>query len=192
MQCKTDKNKIYSLHEPHTSCIAKGKSHKEYEFGSKVSFAVIPGQNIMVGVVNFQGNPHDSTTLESTLERTQKMTGKHFTNAICDRGYRGKKKIGKTNVIIPGNSAGKSEYENRKRRAKCRSRAAIEPIIGHVKHDCRMVRNYLKGKAGDIINALMAAAGFNFRRLLRKLKAEVIFFLFSASNNSPPQTHFGF
>lgn len=106
------------------------------------------------------------------------MTGKNFTNAICDRGYRDKKKIGHTNVIIPGNSAGKSEYEKRKRRAKCLSRAAIEPIIGHVKHDCRMVRNYLKGQIGDKINALMAAAGFNFRRLLRKPKAEVIFFLF--------------
>ena len=178
LQQKTDKNKIYSLHEPHTSCIAKGKTHKKYEFGSKVSFAVIPGQNIIVGVVNFQGNPHDSVTLEPTLEHTQKMTGKSFTNAICDRGYRGKKKVGQTNVIIPGNSAGRSKYEKRKRRVKCRSRAAIEPIIGHVKHDCRMVRNYLKGQIGDKINALMAAAGFNFRRLLRKMKAEVIFFFF--------------
>ena len=88
------------------------------------------------------------------------------------------KEGGQTNVIIPGNSAGRSKYEKRKRRVKCRSRAAIEPIIGHVKHDCRMVRNYLKGQIGDKINALMAAAGFNFRRLLRKMKAEVIFFFF--------------
>lgn len=178
LQQKTDKNKIYSLHEPYTSCIAKGKAHKEYEFGSKVSIAVIPRKNIIVGVVNFQGNPHDSTTLEPTLEHVQKMTGKSFTNAICDRGYRGKKKIGSTQVILPENSSGKSEYEKRKRRSRCRSRSAIEPIIGHVKNDCRMVRNYLKGKTGDIINAMMAAAGFNFRRLLRKLKAEVIFFFF--------------
>ena len=75
-------------------------------------------------------------------------------------------------------SAGKSKYEKRKRRAECRSRAAIKPIIGHVKHDCRMGRNYIKGQIGDKINALMAAAGFNFRRLLRKMKAEVIFFFF--------------
>ncbi|MBP7875135.1 MAG: hypothetical protein KA023_10160, partial [Bacteroidales bacterium] len=59
----------------------------------------------------------------------------------------------------------------------CRIRAA-KPIIGHVKHNCRIVRNYLKGQIGDKINALMAAAGFNFRRLLRKMKAEVIFFFF--------------
>jgi len=59
LQQKTDKSKIYSLHELYTSCIAKGKAYKEYEFGSRVSIAVIPRKNIIVGVVNFQGNPHD-------------------------------------------------------------------------------------------------------------------------------------
>ena len=75
-------------------------------------------------------------------------------------------------------SAGKSEYEKLKWRAKWRIRAAIGPIIGNVKHDCRMVKNYLKGQIRDKINALMAAAGFNFRRLLRKLNMEIIFFFF--------------
>jgi len=64
-------------------------------------------------------------------------------------------------------------------RKKCRSRAAIEPVIGHVKNDCRMVRNYLKGNIGDDINALLAAAGFNYRGLLKKIKKEILWLLFS-------------
>lgn len=51
-------------------------------------------------------------------------------------------------------------------------RSAIEPIIGHLKSDCRMDRNRLKGKEGDRINALLAASGYNMRKLLRA------FFLF--------------
>jgi IS5 family transposase len=97
---------------------------------------------------------------------------------LVDRGYRGKKKVGETQVIIPGSSKGKSEYEQRKLRKKCRSRAAIEPIIGHVKYDCRMIRNYLKGFEGDEINAILAAAGFNFRRLLRKIESDFLFAIF--------------
>jgi IS5 family transposase len=71
-QQKQDKNKIYSLHEPSTSCIAKGKVHKQFEFGSKVSFAVVPGVNIIVGVKNFNGNPNDTTTLQPVLTMLKK------------------------------------------------------------------------------------------------------------------------
>lgn len=62
-------------------------------------------------------------------------------------------------------------------RKKCRSRAAVEPVIGHVKHDCRMARNYLKGTIGDDINVNLAAAGFNFRGLLNKIKKEILWSL---------------
>ena len=48
-------------------------------------------------------------------------------------------------------------------------RAAIEPVIGHVKAEHRMDRNYLKGREGDSINAVLAAAGYNFSLLLRWL-----------------------
>ncbi len=177
-QKRTDSGKVYSLHEPDVSCIAKGKAHKKYEYGSKVSFATLPGSNIVVGVVNFQGNPHDSTTLEDTLIHAEKISGKQFVNAIVDRGYRGKKKIGNTNIIIPGSPRGKSDYQKRKMRNKCRSRSAIEPIIGHIKHDHRMLRNYLKGTIGDEINAIMAGAAFNFKRLLRIYEQEILFAFF--------------
>jgi IS5 family transposase len=173
-QKKTDTNKIYSLHEPDTACIAKGKAHKKFEFGSKVSFAVVPKANIIVGVMNFNGNPHDSTTLEPTLKHAEAASGLKFKNAIVDRGYRGKKTIGETIVVSPDPPKAKSPYGKKTMRKKCRSRAAIEPIIGHVKSDCRMARNYLKGNIGNDINAILAAAGFNLRGLLRKIKEDIL------------------
>ena len=174
LQTRTSKNKIYSLHEPEVSCIAKGKSHKEYEFGSKVAFALIPRKNIIVGVVNFKGNPNDSTTLQETLQAAQRQSNKVFENAIADRGYRGNKLIGDTKIIIPGQQKPKSEYQKQKIKKKCRSRAAIEPVIGHLKSDCRMVRNYLKGSFGDSFNAIMAATAWNLRKYIQKIKASEI------------------
>lgn len=176
-QKKQDKNKIYSLHEPGVACIAKGKAHKKFEFGSKVSFAVVPGVNIIVGVRNFNGNPNDTTTLEPTLEHVEKTCGKKIKNAIVDRGYKGKTKIGEITIVSPKPPNAKQPYSKTTMRKKCRSRAAVEPVIGHIKHDCRMVRNYLKGDMGDDINALLAAAGFNFRGLLKKIKRKILFVL---------------
>lgn len=177
-QQKQDKNKIYSLHEPSTSCIAKGKAHKKFEFGSKVSFAVVPGVNIIVGVKNFNGNPNDTTTLQPALDNVEKMSGIKFKNAIVDRGYRGKKEVNGTTIVTPRPPNAKQPYTKETMRKKCRSRAAVEPVIGHVKHDCRMARNYLKGTIGDHVNANLAAAGFNFRGLLKKIKEEILWALF--------------
>ncbi|EKN86633.1 hypothetical protein LEP1GSC027_0316, partial [Leptospira interrogans str. 2002000624] len=44
---------------------------------------------------------------------------------------------------------------------------AIEPVISHLKQDHNMIRNFLKGKEGDRINAILSAAGFNFSKLIR-------------------------
>ena len=177
-QQKQDKNKIYSLHEPFTCCIAKGKAHKKFEFGSKVSFAVVPGVNIIVGIKNFNGNPNDTTTLQPALDNVEKISGIKFKNAIVDRGYRGKKEVNGTTIVRPRPPNAKQPYSKSTMRKKCRIRAAVEPIIGHTKHDCRMVRNYLKGTIGNHINANLAAAGFNFRGLLRKIKEEILWPLF--------------
>ena len=173
-QKRFDKNKIYSLHEPEVSCIAKGKAHKKFEFGSKVSFAVVPGVNIIVGVQSFNGNPNDSITLEPKLNHVEKICGKKFKNAIVDRGYKVKKQINGIMIVTPKPPNSKQPYSKTTMRKKCRNRAAVEPVIGHVKQDCRMQRNYLKGTIGNDINALLAAAGFNFRGLLRKIKREVL------------------
>jgi IS5 family transposase len=178
-QKKQDSNKIYSLHEPEVACIAKGKAHKKFEFGSKVSVALLPGVNILVGIKNFNGNPNDTTTLEPTLELVEEITGKKFKNAIVDRGYIGKTKINDTIIVSPKPPGKKQPYSSRTMRRKCRKRAGVEPIIGHVKYDCRMIRNYLKGTIGDAVNAFLAGAGFNFKGLLRKIKEEILWPLFS-------------
>lgn len=177
-QQRNSKNKIYSLHEPETACIAKGKTHKEYEFGSKVSIAMLPGSNIIVRVKTFSGNPHDSKTLAPTLEQCRRATGLTFKRAIVDRGYRGINLVDQTEVLIPGKHKPKTAWKKQWYRKKFRSRAAIEPIIGHLKTDCRMMRNYLKGAQGDQINALLAAAALNFRRLLRKYEQDFLLSFF--------------
>jgi transposase, IS5 family len=170
-QKKDDKDKIYSLHEPHVACIAKGKAHKPYEFGAKIGLATLPGSNIIVGIAHFLGNPHDSTTLEATLKSAEEFSNKTFKSAIVDRGYRGHVKIGNTEIVIPNPKKDEklSLYQKNKKRNQCRSRAAIEPIISHVKHDYRMERNYLKGIIGDKINAILAVAAFNLKKSLKEL-----------------------
>ena len=167
-QKRDSKNKIYSLHEPDVSCIAKGKEHKKYEFGSKVSFAMTKTNNILVGVMNFEGNPYDGHTLSPVLDQVEDITGSRPHSAFCDRGYKGKKLIKGTSIFLPGAPRKDyTPYQKKKMRQNFRRRVAIEPVIGHVKNDFRMARNYLKGVIGDAINAFMSAAAFNFRKLLR-------------------------
>ena len=181
-QTRHSKDKIYSLHEPEVACIAKGKSHKPYEFGSKISVSTLPGSNVVVNISHFLGNPHDSQTLEPVLKQIEKDLKKPFEYAIVDRGYRGKSTIGETTIIVPNPEKDKTksiEYQKIKSK-QCRSRAAIEPIIGHLKQDHRMLRNFLKGVVGDKINAIMAGAAFNFKIALREIKKRLIFWLFRA------------
>jgi IS5 family transposase len=172
-QKRTDKNKIYSLHEPDVACIAKGKAGIPYEFGSKVAVLSLPGSNIVVGIVNFTGNPNDSTTLDQSLAAAKAITGREFDQAVTDRGYQGNVQIGKTKIILPNPKKDSTLPPARKaqKRKLCRSRAAIEPVISHLKHDHRMQRNFLKGVIGDHINAAMAGAAFNCRKYMRQLLA---------------------
>jgi IS5 family transposase len=127
-QERYDKNKIYSLHEPQVSCIAKGKSSRPYEFGSKVSIARTKTHGIIVGVKSFAGNPHDSQTIADTLLQHERLTGKRAQTAIVDRGYA-KREINGTQVLKPDNGKAKTEYEKRKNRKRFRKRASIEATI---------------------------------------------------------------
>ena len=97
-----DKNKIYSLHEPAVYCIGKGKDHKQYEYGNKVSIASTAKTNIIVGVVSHESNIHDNHTLPEVLSHIENSRGKAVKQAVCDRGYRGKKTFGETKIILPG------------------------------------------------------------------------------------------
>ena len=173
-QKKDDKDKIYSLHALEVGCIAKGKTHKKYEFGSKVSLATTQKSNVIVAAVSFRGNPNDNKTLEKTLDQQERMTGVRPKNAFVDRGYKSRE-IGTTIVTAPTGGKGKTKYEKSKVRKCFRRRAAIEPLIGHAKSDFGMDRNYLKGETGDRINAMLAATASNFKNWMRNALEHLIF-----------------
>ena len=179
IQTQKSSQKIYSLHEPEVYCIAKGKAHKKYEYGCKASVVLTQKTGIIVGAMTFKTNVYDGHTLEDVLIQTKELTGKSPLNAWVDRGYKGKQLVGETNINMPKPPLKRdTEYQKRKKRKHFRKRAAIEPIIGHLKQDHRAVRNYLKGQKGDAINFMMAAAGFNYRKLMKKLKTTIICLFF--------------
>lgn len=178
-QKRSDKNKIYSLHEPAVSCIAKGKEAKKYEFGNKSSLVVTKHSRIIVGAMAFEGNPYDGHTLDAQLCQIERLTGKLPRVAIVDRGYRGRKNIDETEICTPGKlKASATAYQKQKVRKRFRARAGIEPIIGHVKHDHRMERNFLAGIIGDQINTILGATGFNLMKMIRKIKEGSFVFIF--------------
>jgi len=173
-QRRTDKNKVYSLHKPFTACIAKGKAHKQYEFGNKIGIITTAKSLIITAVKSFEGNPHDSKTIEPLLEQMQSNFDYTPEEVVYDRGGKGQKQIGDTIISTPGKPLKRdSEYEKRKKRMKFRRRAAIEPVIGHLKSDFRMEQNYLSGEKSPQINALLAATGWNLKKMMVKLKKEM-------------------
>lgn len=175
-QKRTDKNKIYSIHKPFTSCIAKGKAHKQYEFGNKVGLLTTSKTLIITAIKAFEGNPHDSKTIEPLLEQAKQNDLTVPYEVIYDRGGRGQKQIGDTIISTPDNRPLKrdTEYQRKKKRMKFRRRAAIEPVIGHLKTDFRMGQNYLHGSVSPQINAFLAAAGWNLKKMMLQLKNEAI------------------
>ncbi len=177
-QKKTDTNKIYSLHEPHVQCISKGKEHKKYEFGSKVSIITTQKTGVIIGAINIEKNVHDSKTLQPAIKQQQRLTGITLKNNFVDRGYRGVKEVLGTKIIIP-DSPGKKRtaYEKQQLRKGFKRRAAIEPKIGHLKQDHRLSRNFYKGIKGDNRNVMLAAAAMNFKRMMNIYK-QMFFDLF--------------
>lgn len=162
-QKKNSKNKIYSLHETSVACISKGKSHKRYEFGCKVSIATTTTTNWIVAAVAHEGSRYDGHTLGEVLSRIEKVVGIKPTDVFADKGYRGSQKLNpEVQVHISGTSRGKSKRQKK----LLRRRSAIEPIIGHTKSENRLGRNFLKGISGDKFNALLAACGRNVSKLL--------------------------
>lgn len=165
LQTKNSKHKIYSLHESHVYAMAKGKDNKSYEYGTKASIVSTYTDGVIVGVAAHDTNEHDSKTLQAVLDHAHTHSTTTIQEAICDRGYRGIKEVNKTTISIPGNHLKRdTEEEKESKRAKFRRRASIEPIIGHLKYDYRMVKNYLKGFIGDQINLLMAATAWNLKK----------------------------
>jgi transposase, IS5 family len=172
-QKKRDNNKIYSVHEPDVQCISKGKEHKKYEFGNKVSIIYTQTTGVIIGALGFR-NPYDGHTVEPALEQAERLLDKRtIKTLIGDRGYKGKRQINDTTIEIPKPFSDKkqSQYQQNKLKKQFRRRAAIEPINGHLKTDHRLNRNFYKGITGDNINVMLAAAAFNFKRMMNKWKA---------------------
>jgi transposase, IS5 family len=165
--------KIYSLHAPEVECIGKGKAHRPYEFGVKVSLATpinrCKGGQFIAHVKALPGNPYDGHTLATVIPDMQAQIGASLARIVADRGYRGHglKADHKFKVYISGQRRGVTDAIKR----DLRRRSAVEPVIGHAKAEHRMERNFLKGPHGDAANAILAAAGYNFRRLLAWLAA---------------------
>ncbi len=164
-QQKDSKSKIYSLHAQEVECISKGKAHKRYEFGCKVGLATSSRDNWVLGIQAFHGNPYDGHTLKDSLSQVKKLTGWDVKEVYVDLGYRGHGIGGETKVHVVNFRTMARKARSVKRWFK--RRAAIEPVIGHLKQDNGMQRNYLQGQDGDKINALLSGCGFNMRKLLK-------------------------
>lgn len=169
-QQRSDSNKIYSLHEPEVKCYSKGKEHKKFEFGSKASIVVDQSSGVILGAMNFTETIHDSKTLPQVLDQYERINEKQPKEAFVDRGYRGIKQYKETKIFAPS----PDKNITRQQRKKHSKRAAIEPVIGHLKHDYRLSRNYLKGVFGDTINLLLAAAAMNFKRRINLWRTEAL------------------
>lgn len=177
-QKRSDSGKVYSLHEPEVQCISKGKEHKKYEFGNKVSLVHTQNTGVIVGALGFR-NEYDGHTLEEALQQTIRLTGNAPKTATVDRGYKGRSSIGETLIQIPKpfNTKTITHYKQQKLKRSFRRRAAIEPTISHLKSDHRLGRNFYHGITGDNINIMLAAAAFNFKRMMNKWKAAFLAFV---------------
>ena len=171
--------KVYSLHAPEVECIGKGKAHRPYEFGVKVSVATThrhaKGGQFVTHAKALPGNPYDGHTLATVIPDMEALVGNTIKRIFADKGYRGHNAPPdyKFRVFIAGQK--RRMTPNIKR--EMRRRSAVEPVIGHLKSEHRMGRNYLWHRQGDAINAVLAAAGYNFRLLLRWLKLLLFRFL---------------
>jgi IS5 family transposase len=180
-------HKVYALHAPEVECIGKGKARAPYEFGCKVSVATPvtqpKGGQFVLHAQAPHGNPFDGHTLGPVVAGIEKLTGVETRRIHVDKGYRGHNHPHKFRVWI----SGQVRRVTKTIRREMKRRAAVEPVIGHLKAEHRLGRNYLKGRDGDRINAVLAAAGYNFSLLLRWLET-LLRALITMLVNSDPQT----
>jgi transposase, IS5 family len=171
-----DPPKLYSVHAPEVECIAKGKAHKQYEFGVKVGIVSTSKESFVLAAKSLPGNPYDGHTLQACIEQATRVSGIAPKEAYADRGYKGHGcNTDFFKVWISGSRRGVTPAIER----KLKRRNAVEPVIGHLKSDGRLARNFLKGIEGDAMNALLCGAGHNLRKILRKLRLFCAFFGFT-------------
>ena len=182
--------KIYSLHAPEVECIGKGKAHAPYEFGVKVSIATTlkrsKGGQFALHAMALPGNPYDGHTLADVIPDMERSIGGEIDRILADAGYQGHN--------APDSHKFKVYRAGQKRRMtpaikrEMRRRSAVEPVIGHIKREHRMDRNYLAGRQGDAINAILAAAGYNFSLLIKWLRILWCWLVFARSRQSTSMT----
>ncbi len=179
--------KVYSLHAPEVECIGKGKAHKPYEFGVKVSVATpikhSAGGQFVTHVAALPGNPYDGHTLAEVVPDMQALIGNVLERIIADAGYRGHNAPAEHQFRVY--TAGQKRRVTPQVKREFKRRAAIEPVIGHLKDNHRMGRNYLAHSNGDAINAVLAAAGYNFRRLIQWLRILLLQILIARGFTAP-------
>ena len=160
--------KVYSLHAPEVECIGKGKAHRPYEFGVKVSVATTlshaKGGQFVTRVKALPGNSYDGHTLATVIPEMEALIGNTIERVLADKGYRGHN--APPDYKIKVFTSGQKRRMTPKIKREQRRRSAVEPVIGHLKADHRMDRNYLAHREGDAANAILAAVGYNFRRLI--------------------------
>lgn len=189
VQTRHSKDKVYSIHKPQTACIAKGKASHMYEFGQKVGMILTAKSQVIVAIKAFEGNPHDSKTIEPLLEQLVSGNRKLPETLAYDRGGRGAKEVMGVKVITPGKPR-KSDtaYDRKKKRHPFRRRAGIEPVFGHLKADHRMQDNFLSGRESASINAMLAATGWNLKKMMKDLakkSAKTLFILLQILSGGP-------
>jgi IS5 family transposase len=161
--------KVYSLHAPEVECIGKGRAHRPYEFGLKVSVATTlspaKGGQFVTHVKALPGNPYDGHTLATVIPEMEALIGNIIERMLLDKGYRGHNAPPdyKFRVFISGQKRRVTPQIKR----ELRRRSAVEPVIGHLKSEHRMGRNYLWHREGDAANAVLAAVGYMCGRPLR-------------------------
>lgn len=190
LQNREDKNKIYSCHEPQVACIAKGKAHKPYEFGSKACLVVTEQKGLALSMITHLGNPYDGHLLAESKHRAEMNAKTTIKRMLVDRGFRGHEVVDAQVLISYTRGLPK------KLKIALRRRQAIEPWISHMKHDGKLGRCYLKGAIGDQIHATLIAVAHNFRMILRKLRlfcveilggVQRLFWIISVEIRSLPQ-----
>ncbi|MGB6350772.1 MAG: IS5 family transposase [Pseudolabrys sp.] len=171
--------KVYSLHAPEVECIGKGKAHRPYEFGVKVSVATTlsraKGGQFVAHVKALPGNPYDGHTLATVLPEMETLVGNTIERILADKGYRGHNAPPDYKFRVF--TSGQKRRMTPKIKRELRRRSAVEPVIGHLKSEHRMGRNYLWHREGDATNAVLAAVGYNFRRLIHWIKLLLCQFL---------------
>jgi IS5 family transposase len=164
--------KVYSLHAPEVECIGKGKAHRPYEFGVKISVATpikhSKGGQFVTHVKALPGNPYDGHTLAKVIPAMEALIGNIIARMIADAGYRGHNAPPDYKFRVF--TSGQKRRVTKEIKREMKRRSAVEPVIGHLKDDHRMGRNYLAHRAGDAANAVLAAAGYNFSLLIRWLR----------------------